>query len=283
MRRGHKGRLEAGPRGPRGHRPRQRRHRLATVELLLNESMWLGNSAAPTSFLRRPCQIRAKRVKPGGTLIAGTLRQTTSRPSHTTTHSHSGETRCSPTPSQQPNDCALADRDRRVRRRRDLLRSQRRRRSARNHAHARRRRHACRVVPAGADARSQRIPCDHVGLPRLRQLDVHLRRVRQRGGGRRHDRSSRCDGHTGCAPRRPVNGRLVGDGLHGRPSGAHALAHTVEHCRRALDDCAPRVLPRVEAPRRPRTSAPSSASARTRPSRPPSWNATPPAPSSTKS
>ena len=133
-----------------------------------------------------------------------------------------------------------------MRRRRDLLRSQRRRRSARNHAHARRRRHACRVVPAGADARSQRIPCDHVGLPRLRQLDVHLRRARQRGGGRRHGRSSRCDGHTGRAPRRPVNGRLVGDGVHGRPSGAHALAHTVEHCRRALDDCAPRVLPRVD-------------------------------------
>jgi hypothetical protein len=49
-----------------------------------------------------------------------------SRPSHTTTHSHSGEMRCSPTPSQQPDDCTLADRDRRERRRRDLLRSQRR-------------------------------------------------------------------------------------------------------------------------------------------------------------
>ena len=58
-------------------------------------------------------------------------------------------------------DCALADRDRRVRRRRDRVRSQRRRRSARDHAHARRRRHACRVVPAGAEPRGQWLPCNH--------------------------------------------------------------------------------------------------------------------------
>src|SRR6476646_10770786 len=100
------------------------------------------------------CPMRAPSfLRRGSSLSAGTLRLTTSRLSPATTHSHCGETRWSPTPSWRPDDCALANRDRRVRRRRDLLRSQRRRRSARDHAHARRRRHACRVVPAGADSR----------------------------------------------------------------------------------------------------------------------------------
>ena len=48
---------------------------------------------------------------------------------------------------------------------------------------------------------------DHVGLPRLRQLDVDLRRVGSAAACRRHGRSSRCDGHTGA--------HLVGQSMGG--------------------------------------------------------------------
>ena len=53
---------------------------------------------------------------------------------------------------------------------------------------------------------------------------------------------ARRDRHRPRAPRRAVDGRLVGNGVRGRPSATAAVAHAVEHGRRTLDRRAGRTL-----------------------------------------